>query len=86
MYELPLNLDRDVSQLPPIGQWRVVDFVRWNGPVVCVVGDYTDFSAAMDQLRCARYPYTRRVINDMGVEVAGFTPGEDGVPQAGAES
>ncbi len=86
MYALPLDLDRSPDQLPPVGQWRVIDLTRWDGWLVRVVGDYAGLSEAMDQLKLARHPYTRAVINDMGVQISSVTPGSDDVPQAGSES
>lgn len=86
MYELPVDLDRDVTEVPPTGQYRVYDRRTWDGPMVNLVGDFPSFTMAMDFLRLARHPFTRVVVNDMGVVIGSFTPSSAGLPDAGSES
>jgi hypothetical protein len=86
MNELPVDLDRNPAWIPSLGQWRVIEREEWDSTRAQIVGDYPTLSLAMEEVKRARYPHTRTVINDLGVAVAGFTPASAGAPDAGGES
>ncbi len=86
MYHLPVDIERDRIDVPPLGKWRVIDRISDSMRGARRVGDYDTLSVAMDQLHAARPPYIRSVINDMGVEVASVTPATWNLPESGPES